>query len=131
MYILILILWILAAICNAVMDVIAHKYEMSIFSNLNSTFWDPEYSWERKYKNNNYFSGKPKFFGSTTFLVFTTDAWHLFQFLSNSFIIIAILIAFHMSKDLPWWAYIIEFAILKTLWGLWFELFYSKVFIKN
>ena len=42
-------------------------------------FWDEEISWVNKYDEN----FKPKYFGSTTFLVFTTDGWHLFKMLRN------------------------------------------------
>jgi hypothetical protein len=48
----------------------------------NEHFWDNRVSWENKYKRGEY--GQllqpltPKFFGSTSFLVATTDAKHLF-----------------------------------------------------
>ena len=42
-------------------------------------FWDAEISWVNKYDEN----FKPKFFGSTTFLVFLTDGWHLMKWLRN------------------------------------------------
>jgi hypothetical protein len=42
-------------------------------------FWNPEVSWGNKYDEN----FQPKFFGSTTFLVFLTDGWHLFKWLKN------------------------------------------------
>lgn len=38
-------------------------------------WWNPNISWKNKYKNNDPTQG-PKFFGSTTFLVWLTDAWH-------------------------------------------------------
>ena len=119
----------MAAICNAGMDIIAHKYHQSIFVKWNQHFWNPNASWTNKYKSKT--SREPKFFGSTTFLVFTTDAWHLFQFLSNSFMVITIMIALSQVKDLVWWEYLIEFAILKVVWGMWFELFYKYIFRSN
>lgn len=40
----------LAAICNAVMDVITHHYWTCIFFNLhNHKYWDPKVSWMNKY----------------------------------------------------------------------------------
>ena len=71
--ILVLVCWSLAAVCNAVMDVLAFKYKRSIFNKLDPDFWNPSRSWRNKYKDQEEPKG-PKFFGSTTFLVFTTDA---------------------------------------------------------
>ena len=48
----------------------------------NSFFWNPTLSYVNKYKDNNPKKGA-KYFGSTTFLVFTTDAWHLMKWLRN------------------------------------------------
>lgn len=41
----------------------------------NDQFWNPELSWKNKYKNGDPSQG-PKFFGSTSAFVFTTDAYH-------------------------------------------------------
>ena len=123
----IILSWISAAVCNAVMDVLAFKYKRSIFKTLNPNFWNPKISWKNKYKNKNEKEGSA-FFGSTTFLVFTTDAWHLFQFFCNSFIILGIILAFNLHKDVPLWLNIIFFISLKITWGVPFELAYSKIF---
>lgn len=46
--------------------------------NANDQFWDPSLSWKNKYKNGDPNLG-PKFAGSTTGLVFTTDAYHMLR----------------------------------------------------
>jgi hypothetical protein len=126
--ILIFTSWIIAAICNAVMDVLAFKYKHSIFSSRNSYYWNPSISWRNKYKNKKVSSGSA-FFGSTTFLVFTTDAWHLFQFLSNSFIIISMILLVIVSYEFEHWYYYVSLFIpFKVIWGVTFELFYSTIF---
>ena len=120
--------WILAAACNAVMDVLAFKFKKSIFSSFNREFWDPSKSWRNKYKNG-YESEGPKFFGSTTFLVWITDGWHLFQFLSNSLIVLSMILMFQSAfPEVKWWMNILLFLVMKTLWGSVFELFFSKLF---
>ena len=119
--------WILASVCNAVMDVLAFKYRKSIFSKLNPKFWNPNKSYKNKYKNNDEKNG-PAFFGSTTFLVFTTDAWHLFQFLSNSLIVLSIILVCNYFFNFSWWNNIIIFICLKLLWGVFFDIFYEKLF---
>jgi len=45
-------------------------------------FWDGSISWENKYKDGKE-GNPPAYFGSTTFLVWTTDAPHLFNMISN------------------------------------------------
>lgn len=46
-----------------------------VFPHANPEFWNPAVSWVNKYKDNNPNMG-PKYIGSTTFLTFTTDAYH-------------------------------------------------------
>ena len=45
------------------------------------SYWNKNLSWANKYDYESlmFSEYKPKFFGSTTFLVFLTDAWHLFN----------------------------------------------------
>jgi len=59
------------------------KYEKY---NLNPLFWNPAISWKNKYKIGS--TTEPAFWGSTTFLAWTTDAYHLFSTISR-FILIA------------------------------------------
>ena len=126
MYVII-ICWILAAICNAIMDTLAFKYKRSIFKNLNSQYWNPAKSWRNKYKNKMVFNG-PAFIGSTTVLSFLTDAWHLFQFLSNSFLALSVVIIYHETVNQNLWYSLGLFIILKVIWGTVFEFLYSTVF---
>jgi hypothetical protein len=128
LYILILVCWILAAVCNAVMDVLAFKYKYSIFSSRDPFYWNPGISWRNKYKSRKTSEG-PAFLGSTTFLVFTTDAWHLFQFLSNSFIVISMIMLMIVPYEFKhWYYYVALFIPFKVVWGVTFELFYSTIF---
>jgi hypothetical protein len=110
------------------MDVLAFKYKYSIFYLKDQYYWNPSISWRNKYKNRKMSDG-PAFFGSTTFLVFTTDAWHLFQFLSNSFIVISMILIVSMFYEFNhWYQYIALFICFKVLWGVTFEWFYSRIF---
>jgi hypothetical protein len=45
-------------------------------------FWNPELSWKNKYKNGDPTQGS-KFYGSTSALVFTTDAYHALRASKN------------------------------------------------
>lgn len=119
--------WILAAICNATMDTLSFKYKKSIFKEWNPDFWNPSRSWRNKYKNGMEEDGA-KFFGSTTFLVFITDGWHLFQFLCTSFIILGMICLVNAMEFYPWWVNLSIFVAMKISWGIAFELFFAKIF---
>ena len=71
------------------MDTLQFHYSQSVFKKSeNQLFWNPDLSWENKYKRDGEGSLirplTPKFFGSTTFLVFATDAWHLLKELKTA-----------------------------------------------
>lgn len=85
-----LVLMMIAGALNAVMDRIAFTFKSSVFKNLNPFFWDVRQSWKNQWKqplrppyNDWYYFGlyKPRhqenYPFSSTFLVWTTDAWHL------------------------------------------------------
>ena len=85
-------------------------------------------SWKNKYKED---EKTPKFFGSTTFFVFLTDAWHLFKFVKNTFNIV-----FGVSMFLVGYCYNLQYsvflfsicygAMLRIFGGLAFTLFFNK-----
>lgn len=129
-----------AGIANAVMDKLQFHYSKSIFSN--KPTWNPKKSWENKWKrdeNGDPIPGKEKFPLSSTALVFLTDAWHFFQFVMLSCFTLAIIIydpsPILQTPLLPnssFWntvlLTIIQFSILKVIFSLSFEYFFSKVF---
>jgi len=132
MILTIIILLVISAISKAIMDVISFKYKESIFKKWE--WFDPSISCNNKYKNKDPEKG-PLFFGSTTFLVWTTDAWHFFQMIMLSCFIICIILGINLL--LPKMILIkiiaidiILFCVLKILYGGIFELFYKYIFKK-
>jgi hypothetical protein len=122
-----LVLVILAGIMNAVMDVISIRYNTSIFKYLPKKwnyFFNPSLSWRNKWKNGDPFKGE-KFFGSSTFLVFTTDAWHL----SKTIMLLLFMIA--IINYVPLVSIYVDWIIYYIMFGITFELFFSKFFIKK
>ena len=109
---------LLARSFNALMDTLAHRHSSSIFKNTKPTSFFGKNSWMRKYKEYNFKKG-PRFPGSTTFLVFLTDGWHLFQLLM--FLSFQTAIAIHLPYPI-YFILIAEFA-----GGLTFQLFYNKI----
>lgn len=81
-YIIILSFTLLAGAANGIMDTLQFHYSTSVFRG-GSDFWNPTESWKMKYARDA--EGtlieplRPAYFGSTTFLVWTTDGWHLVQ----------------------------------------------------
>jgi hypothetical protein len=116
---------ILTGICKAVSDKLQFHFHESVFRNLNQMWWNPELSWQNKWEQGDPKFG-PRFWLSTTVLVFVTDAWHFFNWLRNrcldiSYFCILILL-------FKWWIcllFIIGIAILKACV---FQIFFSKIF---
>lgn len=115
------ILIAISAFFNAIMDLVSIKYSESIFSKYPKLkqFCDSSVSWRNKYKNGDPSQG-PRFFGSTTFLVWTTDLWHLSK---------AIMLAL-LCSAIVFYTPIVGFIDILLYWlefGICFELFYSKI----
>ena len=120
---------VLASIFDAARDKLDHHYKLSIFSRNKSAkwakYWNPKISWRNKYK---WLVGNkkvPKFFGSTTFLVWTTDAWHLFQFIELKFILLAVV--FYRPVLTP----VLDFFMFWGIYAAISEIFYKFVLHDN
>src|SRR6056297_3018357 len=59
-----------------------HDQFSNTFPNNNPEYWDPDVSWRNKYENGIKEDG-PAYFGSTTFLAWTTDGYHLMRSARN------------------------------------------------
>ena len=120
MYIVVIILAILAGVSEAVMDKINFHFEKSVFKRLNPLFWDSSVSWKNKWKDGDKSKGE-RFFGSSTFLVFVTDGWHLFKVIHT-----ALFISFVYLVP-TWWMLIFCYILKKIV----FELFFSIIFAEK
>jgi hypothetical protein len=123
-----LILFIIAGIFNAVMDVIKTRWKVSIFSNIKNkkllAFCYPPIAQNNKYKDGDSTKGA-RFFGSTTFLVAFTDLWHTAKALM--LILIGVGTVLYTTIFNPW----IDAILLIVVFTTTFEIFYSKIFIKK
>jgi len=120
-----IILLVLAGIFNAIMDVLKTRYNSSIFIDWKHQNWlKPSLSWRNKWKNGDKSKGE-RFFGSSTFLVWITDFWHLAKML----MLLCISFAFiFYSPMIAWW---IDWFIIYCAFTVPFEIFYSKILIKS
>ena len=121
-----IIFLILAGFFNSIMDIIVHKWNISIFSKIKNEkllqFINPKLSWTNKWKNNDYKQGE-KFIGSSTVFVMFTDLWHLCQFLMIiSFIVSTIFYIPIMDNS------ILNIIVHYLAFTLSFNLFYYKIF---
>jgi hypothetical protein len=135
---------LLASTSDAIMDTISSHFPTSVFSN--SSDWkivkswsnarklkvykwlNPYYSWRNKWKNGNKEEGEA-FLGSSTLFVFTTDAWHLMQFVQLNTLFI---FAFNFySFDKPLYINLITLALYRVLYGLWFTYLNDYKLIKK
>jgi len=120
-----IIFMVFAGIWNAVMDVLKTRYNTSIFSKWkNQTWLKPSLSWRNKWKDGDRSKGE-KFFGSSTFLVWLTDFWHLAKMLM--LVGISFGIVFY-QPIVAWW---IDWFILYCAFTVPFEIFYSKILIRR
>ena len=110
----------LAAICNAVMDVVSFHYWDSIFFKLSKhKWWDPKVSWMNKYDE--YGKRKKWLWGLINKPVQFTDSFHFFKMLMIIFIIIAIV----TYKGMELWYYL---PLSYVAWNGCFLLFYRYIF---
>ena len=76
--IIIIILMIFSGVAESITETLRWHYDKSVFKYFdNQYYWNPDISWQNKYEST--ITLKPKFFLSTSLLVWTTDAYHLFR----------------------------------------------------
>lgn len=126
LFVLGLLLLCLGGASEAIMDKIMFHYDRSIFKSLkNQIFFDPNLSWRNKYKKNQLI---PKFPGSTTIFVSLTDMWHLAKLAKHLFTFGGLFIlAFNSVTN---WELFSVFVVGRILYGLSFELTFSKLLEK-
>lgn len=121
-----IIFWILAAICNAIMDTCSHHFNESVF--FYNSFFDTPNSWRDKYIGGTPENGrrKIKFWKwKFNYPVQLTDSFHLFKMLMIVFICLSIVT---FKPLFNWW---IDFTLFGLVWNLIFNLFYNKILLKK
>lgn len=124
----------LAGICNAIMDSILFHWDKSIFKGSKLEWWaNPEVSYKNKWKNHSNSEDGEKFSGSSTIFVWVTDLWHFAQSFMITFFVLGALFydGIVVIKGYPLVSLLIDFIILKSVFSLTFELFWSKILKKK
>ena len=126
------ILVILAAIANSISDKIQFHWGSSIFAGRGWDAWaNPQISWRRKWKWANQkldtMIGEA-FPGSSTIFVSFTDLWHFTKSIQLTSIFLACVLWSPIISLQSWLLETaVNFAILRVIYGVTFEIFYSKV----
>lgn len=93
--------------------------------NLNDSYWNPQVSYRNKYKGGITANG-PKFPGSTTYLVWTTDGYHMLRMVRNTTFIGGVTIRIGKGvKRRKWWDYAAEFGGYYMAYTAGFNLVYE------
>jgi len=97
-----------AGMADGINQGLMFRYEgfKKVFPGANDKYWQPSQSWKNKYENGDPAQG-PKFPGSTTWLVFVTDGYHLSRFTTHLFTSGAIAVKIGQKKR-KWYVYVIE-----------------------
>ena len=131
-----LILLIIAGIANAMMDTLKSQWPISRWIDIPASHW--WYQWggpgshRNKWKNGNKAEG-PRFFLSSTALVFLTDGWHFFQMIWGTAFCLAIVFYQPIGSLIQWlpvWlpVWVVDFVIFKSVYLIAFNIFYEKIF---
>ena len=119
---IILVFSVIFGVSKSITDISESCFRTSRLKYLSPLFWDKHQSWKNKWKNGNPKDGE-RFLGSSTLLVWITDAWHLFNMLSYlSLFIAGYFTAIYLDK---WYLVIIPFPFGLAI----FELIYR--YLKN
>ena len=130
------ILVILAAIANSIGDKIQFHWSTSIFSARGWDSWaNPQISWKRKWKWENEkldHTRAEAFPGSSTIFVSFTDLWHFVKSIQLTTLFLACVLWSPVINPESWiLGTLINFAFLRIIYGVTFELFYSRILAKK
>lgn len=132
-------LCLLAGLANGIGDTLQFHYGSSWAADLDPQFWNPKVSLENKWAKDAQgeliYPLRPRYFGSSTFLVWTTDAWHLAKFFYHTLLRLAIVILLitdytrRRVKEWSWWQYGVAYAVvfvgLAAIQAAGFHVFYT------
>lgn len=122
LYILVGLLLLVSAGAKAVQDSVAHRNGLKKLG----PWWDSNESWKRKWKPTTGPTGEllykdEAFFGSSTFLVLLSDAWHFFGMLRDSCWQAALV----LLTPFPWYYQLLAFVAIKVAYGTAFQILYT------
>jgi hypothetical protein len=113
---------------NGISDALQHKYGQTVFPKgeeelfgLDRSFYDPNISWKRKYKNWPE-DTRPRYPGAKTWLAWTTDAWHLSKTVQLKSMQLAVVTYSPPRQGNKWWWAVADVAIQSLCFSAGFHL---------
>lgn len=97
------------------------------YPGVNEKYWNPDISWVNKYKNGDVNQG-PKYFGSTSFLVWTTDGYHLLRMQRNFLLQSTFVLRISLSEKRKWYWYLVDATVHGLAYQTGFYLIYNVTF---
>ena len=95
--------------------------------NADRQFWDNQISWRNKYRNGDPEQGRA-FIGSTTWLAWTTDAYHLFRTTSRLTAVAGLTIPLYKGSGKKLRHYAAEIGLSGLAWSAGFHTTYSLLY---
>jgi len=95
------------------------------FPEANNEYWNPELSWRNKYKNGDPVQG-PAYFGSTTFLAWTTDGYHLMRTSRN--VMLGATLFLTPRCEFDWRRMLLRVVVYSLSYQAGFHLTYTLIF---
>lgn len=114
---------------NGLHETIYHHYPQfkAKHPQANDQFWNPQESWKNKYQDWDAGLTGERYFGSKTFLAWTTDAKHLLSVTSNASMVGATLVI-TIGEKKKWWVYAAEVGVNALARSAGFHLVYSGIY---
>ena len=126
-------LYALSNVADAIMDTLIHHFSISIFSNLNKSYWNPYLSWYNKYNGLDSSKGLKQIdlgLFKINKPVILTDAWHLFKTIKELLTVLAIASMLLLNLELTYDKIAYFLLTLIAVRALIFNLFYNKILLR-
>jgi len=98
-----------------------------VHPNANPRYWNPRESWVNKYRNGDPAQGRA-YVGSTTWLAWTTDGYHLMNTISRTTAVAGLTIPLYTGSGKKFKHYALEAAGKGLVWTIGFHSTYSMLY---
>ena len=120
--IVVVILYCIAGVFDAIMDTLSDHFSVSVFKGLNPSYWSKNVSWVNKYVDGDVSKGYKRVWGIIIPAAFT-DAWHLCKSLKEVFNCAAIAAAAYIPIDNIFILFIAAGFLRNVVFVLFYDIF--------
>ncbi|HLN53246.1 MAG TPA: hypothetical protein VK212_06015 [Lentimicrobium sp.] len=118
----------ISGFCDGTSEVLKIRYQSfeRVFPGADDQFWNYNISWKNKYKDG--LPPDPRFFGSKSLFVWTTDGYHMMRMMRNVTMITAVTIPISINHRKTFKSYLLEGIIYYISYTAGFNMAYDVVF---